>query len=184
MLHWDTDENCLRMGKAQCILYRRYTTVQHNAFNSSPLVLLYASANWVSIGSDKGLSPVRRQAITWTNADVLSETKFREIRIKIQNVYFTKIHLKMSSAKWRPFCPGGDDLKDTDEQLSTKKSKYLPTRVNTGTCLPGDTIASNNIRLVLFCFCLTACSERLYDLFIRISTMAGCWSAMRFNDET
>ena len=27
-----------------------------------------ASVNWVSIGSGNGLSPVRRQAITWANA--------------------------------------------------------------------------------------------------------------------
>ena len=28
--------------------------------------------NWVSIGSDNGLAPVRRQAITWANAELLS----------------------------------------------------------------------------------------------------------------
>ena len=41
---------------------------------------------WVSIGSGNGLSPVRRQAITWTNAELISivtlGTNFREIRIK------------------------------------------------------------------------------------------------------
>ena len=31
-----------------------------------------ASVNWVIIDSVNGLSPVRRQAITWTNADLLS----------------------------------------------------------------------------------------------------------------
>ena len=31
-----------------------------------------ASLNWVNIGSDKGLSPVRRRTITWTNHDSLS----------------------------------------------------------------------------------------------------------------
>ena len=49
---------------------------------------IYASVNWVSIGSDNGLSPSRRQAITWTNADLLSigplGTNFSEIRIKIE----------------------------------------------------------------------------------------------------
>ena len=38
---------------------------------------------WVNIGSDKGLSPVLRQAINWTNAGLLSiglmETNFRAI---------------------------------------------------------------------------------------------------------
>ena len=29
---------------------------------------------------------------------------------KIQNFPFTKMHLKISSAQWRPCCPGGDKL--------------------------------------------------------------------------
>ena len=74
----------------------------------------YASVNWVSIGSGNGLSPVRRQAITWTNAGLLSfgplGTNFSEMRIKIQDFSFTKAHLKMSSAKWRPFCQGDNML--------------------------------------------------------------------------
>ena len=41
----------------------------------------------VSIGSGNGLLSVRRQAITWTNADLLSfgplRTNFGEIRMKI-----------------------------------------------------------------------------------------------------
>ena len=37
-------------------------------------------------------------------------TNFSEILIKIQNFSFTEMHLKISSAKWRPFCPGGDEL--------------------------------------------------------------------------
>ena len=45
--------------------------------------------NKVNIGSDNGLPPVRRQAITRTNADLLSignlGTHCSEIRIKIQN---------------------------------------------------------------------------------------------------
>ena len=47
--------------------------------------LLYASVNQVSIGSDNGLSPGRRQAIIWTNAGLLLigllGTKLSEILI-------------------------------------------------------------------------------------------------------
>ena len=75
---------------------------------------MYVSVNWVSIGSDNGLFPVPRQAIAWTNADLLSVgplgTNFSEILIKISNFSFMKMHLIMSSGKWRPFCPGGDEL--------------------------------------------------------------------------
>ena len=50
---------------------------------------LYASVNWVSIGSGNGLSPVRRQAITWTNAKLLSigllGTNFSEIQSKFES---------------------------------------------------------------------------------------------------
>ena len=37
-------------------------------------------------------------------------TNFREIRIKIQNFSFTKMRMEISSAKWQPFCPGGEEL--------------------------------------------------------------------------
>ena len=39
-----------------------------------------------------------------------SGTNFSEILIKTQNFSFTKMHLKMLSAKWRPFCLGGEEL--------------------------------------------------------------------------
>ena len=63
-----------------------------------------------SIGSDNGLSPGRRRAIIWTNAGILLigplGTNFSEILIAIEAFSFKKIHLKISSAKWRPFCLG------------------------------------------------------------------------------
>ena len=75
---------------------------------------IYASLNWVIIGSDNGLSPVRRQAIIWTNAGILLigplGTNFSEILIGIQTFSFKKLHLKTSSAKWRLFCLGLNEL--------------------------------------------------------------------------
>ena len=60
------------------------------------------------IGSDNGLSPDQRQAIIWTSAGILSigppGTHFNEILIEIHTFSFKKMHLKMSSGKWRPFC--------------------------------------------------------------------------------
>ena len=62
------------------------------------------------IGSDNGLSPGRRQAIIWTNAGILLigplGTNFSENLIGIQTFSFKKMHSKMLSAKWRPFCLG------------------------------------------------------------------------------
>ena len=67
------------------------------------------------IGSDNGLSPDRRQAITWTNAKLLLigplGTNFGEILIKILTFLFKKMRLKVSSAKGRPFCLGLNVLK-------------------------------------------------------------------------
>ena len=62
------------------------------------------------ISSDNGLSPGRRQATIWTNAGILLieplGTNFSEIWSEIQIFSFRKMHWKMSSAKWRPFCLG------------------------------------------------------------------------------
>ena len=62
------------------------------------------------LGSDNGLSPGRRQAIIWTNAELLLigpwGTNFSEILIEILAFSFKKMRLKVSSAKRRPFWLG------------------------------------------------------------------------------
>ena len=64
--------------------------------------------NLTIIGSDNGLSPHRHQAIIWTNAGILLigplGTNFSEILLEINTFSLKKMHLKASSAKWRPFC--------------------------------------------------------------------------------
>ena len=66
--------------------------------------------NLTVIGSDNGLSPGRRQAIIWTNAGIFLigplGTNVSEIFIEIYTFLFNKMHLKMSSGKWRPSCLG------------------------------------------------------------------------------
>ena len=74
----------------------------------------------------------RRQAIIWTNAEILLigplGTNFSEILIGIQTFPFTKMHLKMSSVKWCPFCLGLNVLtwarvkgqKDPDENIRNR----------------------------------------------------------------
>ena len=57
----------------------------------------------------------RRQAIIWTNAGILLTgplgTNFNDILIWIQTFSFKRMHLKVSYAKWRPFCLGLNVLK-------------------------------------------------------------------------
>ena len=60
------------------------------------------------IGSDNGLAPGRRQAITWANVGIFwigpLGTNFSDMLIEIHIFLFKKIHLEMSFGKWRPFC--------------------------------------------------------------------------------
>ena len=59
---------------------------------------IYASVNWPSLV----------QIIIWTNAGILLigplGTNFNEILIKIHTFSFKKIHFKISSGNWQPFC--------------------------------------------------------------------------------
>ena len=70
--------------------------------------------NLTIIGPDNGLSPGWRQAIIWTNSVILLigpwGTNFSEILIGVQAFLFKKMHLKMLSAKWCPFCLGPNVL--------------------------------------------------------------------------
>ena len=60
------------------------------------------------VDSCNGLLPSRCQAIIWTNVGILLiaplETSFSGILIEIHTFSFKEMHLKMTSAKWRPFC--------------------------------------------------------------------------------
>ena len=62
------------------------------------------------IGSDNGLVPCRHQAIIWTNAGIQLAgplgTNFSDILIEIDTVSVKRMHLKMLSGKWQPFCLG------------------------------------------------------------------------------
>ena len=92
-----------------------------------------------SVGSDNGLSPGRRQAIIWTNAGILLigpvGTNFREILI----FSFKKMHFKMPSGKWRPFCLGINMLTNTEILSIGTVANFIETRKkkNEGSICPG-----------------------------------------------
>ena len=75
------------------------------------------------IGSDNGLSRGWRQAIIWTNAGILLlrplGTHFNELLIEILAFSFMKMRLKVSSAKWRPYCLGLNVLKKLYLKMSS-----------------------------------------------------------------
>ena len=76
--------------------------------NSSRANDAYASVNTAIIGSDNGLQSTLRQAIIYTNANLLSigplRTNFSEILIEIYIFLLKKNHFKMSCAKCWPSC--------------------------------------------------------------------------------
>ena len=76
----------------------------------------------IIIVSDNGLSLDRRQAIIWINDGQLSFGPlgriFSEIVIEIYIFSFKKMHLKISSGKWRPFCLGLNVLKGPINNMS------------------------------------------------------------------
>ena len=86
--------------------------------------------NLTIIGSDNDLSPERRQAIISTNAGILLigplGTNFSEISIGVQTFSFKKMHFKMSSAKWRPFCLCLNVLRTSTPVLISGVKSYVP----------------------------------------------------------
>ena len=82
--------------------------------------------NLTLIGPDNGLLPGGRQAIIWTNAGILwigpLGTNVSEILIKILTFSFKKMRLKVSSAKWRPFCLGLNVLNFSTHSPQTQQN--------------------------------------------------------------
>ena len=72
-------------------------------------VTYICAGNLTIIGLDNCVSPYRRQVIIWTNAGMLMralETDISDSSIDILILSFKNMRLKVSSAKWRPFCLG------------------------------------------------------------------------------
>ena len=96
-----------------------------------------ASVNKAIFGSDNDALPVRCQAIILTNAGLPLngplETNFSVIWMKIQQFSDNKMHLKMSSANWWPFCLSLNVLIDYyhcwNEMLHTTFLLYSKTEI-------------------------------------------------------
>ena len=106
-------------------------------------------SNLTIIGSDNGLSPGRCQAITWTNVGILLigplGTNFSEMLIEIHTFSFKKIHLKISSGKWQPFCFG----------LNVLRPKFMAPLIISSLVSPPNT---NTVRFL-------AATKQLYEWF-------------------
>ena len=99
------------------ISHERQEQLQASCRNSWKEDVYYGALNTnsylpsVSIGSDNGLSPGRRQAVTRTNAELLSigllRTNFSEIRIEILTFSFKKYVWKCRLWNGSHFVQGG-----------------------------------------------------------------------------
>ena len=130
-------------------------------------------------GSDNGLWPERHEAIIWTKVGILLirplETNFSEILIEIYTFSFKKMHLKMASAKWRPFCPGLNVLTAivwTTIPAPSHPGQVTTTHLKVNSLWPSDTIwrhsSGSPLAQVMAC-CLTAPSHYLHQCWLTIS---------------
>ena len=134
------------------------------------------------IGSDNGLSPSRRQAIIWTNAGILLigtlATNFSEISIEIYTFSFKKMHLNMSSGKWRPCCVGLNVLR-------SHRGSYLLLYYHRCVLWSEDTLqwrhksgigVSNYWQLeCVWNFILWLTSKNIYESSALLSTLCESW---------
>ena len=92
----------IRSGPWKCQCLTHWGRMTHVCVNKLAII---SSVNGLVLG--------RRQTIIWTNAVVIGplETNFSGILIEINIFSFQKIHSKISSGKWPPFCLGINVLK-------------------------------------------------------------------------
>ena len=134
--------------------------------------------NRVCIGLDNGFLPIRRQAIIWSNAGILLigpiGTNFSQIVFKIQIFSFKKMHLKISSVKWWPFCPGGDEL--THWKLVMPSYDFFITGSANGlSSVLSSTTASTKADLLSMGPSVTNFSGISFDkMYLKMSS-AKCW---------
>ena len=120
----------------------KYASSSLNELTHWGRVTHICDGNLTIIGPDNGLSPGRRQAIIWTNAGILLirplGTNFNEMLIKILTFSFMKMRLKVSSAKWRPFCLGLNvlNLSQTPTAHCSQVSDTVLAHVTLMTCPP------------------------------------------------
>ena len=107
------------------------------------------------IGSDNGWSPIRRQAIIWTNAGILLirtlGTNFSEILIQIHTFSNKKMNLKMSSWKSRLFCVGLNVLTLQHIKIFCRRSCWYDVSMincHQAQCLENEKINSFNFLVI------------------------------------
>ena len=107
---------CLITTAVDVLVQGCLTTVNLTLTNLSHC-RIYASVNRVSTGSDNGLVPNISLSIGPLGTD------FNEILIKIQNIAFKKMHLKILPVKWAEILSRGNELLN---RVRVWMSSYIP----------------------------------------------------------
>ena len=128
--------------------FRNVPTYLCNLLNSFRPWHIYASVYYTITGSDRGLSLAQRQAIVWTNTGILLNgslgINLSEILAKIHIFSFNKMHLKVPTWKWQPFClglnmnfcasKGASSIRSWNYCHTTKISMY--DKIKSWSCVP------------------------------------------------
>ena len=93
---------------------------------------MYTLVNQVIFGSDNGLSPVRHQAIIWTNAGILLirnlGTNFSEI-LNIQENTFENVVCEMATILYRPKCANCSVWSQSNDTLWSVQNNNLQSQL-------------------------------------------------------
>ena len=135
-MHWRIVSKARCNRQVHSTAYRVVQTVKKTHTQHSTTITHWGRVTHICIwkltiiGLDDGLSPGRRQAILWTNAEILLilplETNFSEIFIEIHTFSYSKMHLKMLSAKSRPLHLGPSVLKVYESAICWVYRPYIP----------------------------------------------------------
>ena len=147
------------------------------------------------------MSPVRRHAITWTNAGLLSKgllgTSFSEIWIWILSFSFKKMHLKMSSARMAAILSRGRGVNSSDAEAGMFRANYryhgcwwIPWLTPCVARLSAATISTMYEKSVIVFFGITkfmthpstAGSEIVYKFTKKLSDCQGRWNFLVDDD--
>ena len=101
-----------------------------------------------TIRSGNGLSLGPRQAIIWTNAEILLNgpvaTNFSEILIEIHTISIKEMHLQMST-KWRPFFLGLNVLVNSTHIHKRIMTMSLKNIIGSQNILASDILVQNYV---------------------------------------
>ena len=92
------------------VIVRRYRYCSITINSSPHICASELCKHWISLWLVAYLAPNHYLNQCLVIAIWVLEAHFIETLIKIIFFSFTKMHLKMSSATWQPFCPGGDGV--------------------------------------------------------------------------